>query len=79
MATDKHDLYDTADWNTLRDYMHDYPQWIEDIDRLGNEMHDYERAVFESRRGYSVTVPERPNLTLRLAQITNQSLAGPAE
>ena len=79
MATDKHNLYDAADWNLWRDYLHDYPQWISDLDALGDEMHEYERLVHQSRRGYNVKVPERPNLSLRLAHVTNQSQAEPAE
>lgn len=63
MAERPHELFDSVDWRHIRDLMSRYPQKRESLNRLLDEMHAYEQAVFAHERGQIVTVPERPNTT----------------
>lgn len=79
MTADKNVPFVRSDWDLLWDHMHDNPQWLSDYDALRDEMGAYEKALFLSQRGYRVQIPDRTCVTLRIAQIENQSKAGPAE
>lgn len=69
-ATAIHQVFDAPDWRLVRDTADQRPDRRIAINRLMDEMDAYEKAVFAANRGQIVTIPERPNLTLRLAEIT---------
>jgi hypothetical protein len=62
-------LFENVDWNQVRDLLDRHPECSAGLNNLMDEMHHYEQAAFAIRRGQKVTLPERPDLTIRLNKI----------
>lgn len=61
--------YDEKEWESLWKCARDNPQHLSQILRLGDQMAAYQHAVWNSRRGRRVEVPERISVEVGLGRI----------